>query len=83
MRRKLAALSSLFEQICDANAVTHNHVKGVPVRQWVLSFPIPLGLLFATHPETALSRHNAPCNPSDSASKLSEVHSDTGSSSCR
>jgi hypothetical protein len=23
----------------------------VPVRQWVLSFPIPLRILFATHPE--------------------------------
>jgi len=28
-RRKLAALSSLFEHLCDANAVTHNPVKGV------------------------------------------------------
>jgi hypothetical protein len=27
--RKLAALSSLFEHLCDANAVTHNPVKGV------------------------------------------------------
>lgn len=29
IRRKLAALSSLFEYLCDANAVTHNPVKGV------------------------------------------------------
>ncbi|MBA2590763.1 MAG: hypothetical protein M3495_21010 [Pseudomonadota bacterium] len=25
--------------------------RRVPVRQWVLSFPIPLRLLFATHPD--------------------------------
>jgi integrase len=29
IRRKLAALSSLFEHLCDVNAVTHNPVKGV------------------------------------------------------
>ena len=29
IRRKLAALSSLFEYLADANAVTHNPVKGV------------------------------------------------------
>ena len=29
MRRKLAALSSLFEYLCEKNAVTHNPVKGV------------------------------------------------------
>lgn len=29
IRGKLAALSSLFEHLCDANAVTHNPVKGV------------------------------------------------------
>ena len=29
MRSKLAALSSLFDHLCDANAVTHNPVKGV------------------------------------------------------
>jgi integrase/recombinase XerD len=29
IRRKLAALSSLLEHLCDANAVTHNPVKGV------------------------------------------------------
>jgi Phage integrase, N-terminal SAM-like domain len=29
IRRKLAALCSLFEHLCDANAVTHNPVKGV------------------------------------------------------
>ena len=29
IRRKLAALSSLFEFLCEANAVTHNPVKGV------------------------------------------------------
>ena len=29
LRGKLAALSSLFEHLCDANAVTHNPVKGV------------------------------------------------------
>src|SRR5919109_2372749 len=29
IRRKLAALSSLFEYLCDQNAVTHNPVKGV------------------------------------------------------
>ena len=29
IRRKLAALSSLFEYLCEANAVTHNPVKGV------------------------------------------------------
>ncbi len=29
IRRKLAALSSLFEHLCNANAVTHNPVKGV------------------------------------------------------
>ena len=29
-----------------------NHViPKVPVRQWVLSFPIPLRSLFAVHPE--------------------------------
>jgi integrase/recombinase XerD len=29
IRRKLAALSSIFEHLCEANAVTHNPVKGV------------------------------------------------------
>ena len=29
IRRKLAALSSLFEYLCECNAVTHNPVKGV------------------------------------------------------
>jgi integrase/recombinase XerD len=29
IRRKLAALSSLFEHLCDTNAVTYNPVKGV------------------------------------------------------
>jgi site-specific recombinase XerD len=29
IRRKLAALSSLFEYLCDSNAITHNPVKGV------------------------------------------------------
>jgi integrase/recombinase XerD len=29
IRRKLAALASLFEYLCDCNAVTHNPVKGV------------------------------------------------------
>ena len=29
VRRKLAALSSLFEYLCNQNAVTHNPVKGV------------------------------------------------------
>jgi len=29
IRRKLAALSSIFEHPCEANAVTHNPVKGV------------------------------------------------------
>lgn len=29
IRRKLAALSSLFEYLCEANAVTHNPVEGV------------------------------------------------------
>ncbi len=29
IRGKLAALSSLFEHLCDANAITHNPVKGV------------------------------------------------------
>lgn len=29
IRRKLAALSSLFEPLCEANAVTHNPVRGV------------------------------------------------------
>lgn len=29
VRRKLSALSSLFEHLCEANAVTHNPVKGV------------------------------------------------------
>ena len=29
IRRKLAALSSLFEYLCDHNAVTHNPVKGI------------------------------------------------------
>lgn len=29
IRRKLAALSSLFEHLCDSNSVTHNPVKGV------------------------------------------------------
>jgi site-specific recombinase XerD len=29
IRGKLAALSSLFEHLCDVNAVTHNPVKGV------------------------------------------------------
>ena len=26
-------------------------IPRVPVRQWVLSFPIPLRLLFAAHPQ--------------------------------
>jgi len=29
IRRKLAALSSLFDHLCESNAVTHNPVKGV------------------------------------------------------
>jgi site-specific recombinase XerD len=29
IRRKLAALSSLFEYLCESNAVTHNPVKGI------------------------------------------------------
>ena len=29
IRRKLAALSSLYDYLCDANAVTHNPVRGV------------------------------------------------------
>ncbi len=29
VRRKLAALSALFEYLCEKNAVTHNPVKGV------------------------------------------------------
>ena len=29
LRHRLAALSSLFEHLCNANAVTHNPVKGV------------------------------------------------------
>ncbi len=29
IRRKLAALSSLFEHLCEVNAITHNPVKGV------------------------------------------------------
>src|SRR5688572_3002515 len=29
IRRKLSALSSLFEHLCERNAVTHNPVKGV------------------------------------------------------
>ena len=29
LRHRLAALSSLFEYLCDRNAVTHNPVKGV------------------------------------------------------
>ena len=29
IRRKLAALSSLFEYLCEQNAVMHNPVKGV------------------------------------------------------
>lgn len=29
IRRKLSALSSLFDHLCEANAVTHNPVKGV------------------------------------------------------
>src|SRR5947207_12352275 len=29
VRHRLAALSSLFEHLCDRNAVTHNPVKGV------------------------------------------------------
>ncbi|WP_256376979.1 hypothetical protein [Nitrosospira multiformis] len=29
IRRKLAALASLFEHLCESNSVTHNPVKGV------------------------------------------------------
>jgi len=29
IRRKLSALSALFDHLCDANAITHNPVKGV------------------------------------------------------
>ena len=29
IRHRLAALSSLFEHLCESNAVTHNPVKGV------------------------------------------------------
>lgn len=29
IRRKLAAMASLYEYLCDSNAVTHNPVKGV------------------------------------------------------
>ena len=28
-----------------------NVIPQVPVRQWVLSFPIPLRILFAAHPQ--------------------------------
>jgi site-specific recombinase XerD len=34
VRRKLAALSSLFEHLCDANAVTHNPVKRGCAPRW-------------------------------------------------
>src|SRR5687768_10682431 len=34
IRRKLAALSSLFEHLCENNAVTHNPVKGVKRPVW-------------------------------------------------
>jgi site-specific recombinase XerC len=33
IRHRLAALSSLFEYLCDQNPVTHNPVKGVSVAQ--------------------------------------------------
>jgi integrase/recombinase XerD len=39
IRRKLAALSSLFEHLCDANAVTHNPVKGARRRPWATARP--------------------------------------------
>src|SRR5690606_38887190 len=29
VRRKLSALSDLFDHLCDSNAITHNPVKGV------------------------------------------------------
>ena len=29
VRHRLAALSSLFEHLCESNAITHNPVKGV------------------------------------------------------
>ena len=29
IRRKLAAVASLFDHLCEANAVTHNPVRGV------------------------------------------------------
>lgn len=31
IRNKLASISSLFEYLCDKNAVTHNPVKGTKV----------------------------------------------------
>ena len=32
-------------------------IPKVPVRQWVLSFPIPLRSLFAVHPERGSHRY--------------------------
>jgi site-specific recombinase XerD len=60
IRRKLAALSSLFEYLCEANAVTHNPVKGVkrpPVESWqgktpALGDPQARALLETPNPKT-------------------------------
>ena len=35
---------------CTAAHLVDHVIPRVPVRQWVLSFPIPLRLLFASHP---------------------------------
>jgi len=35
-------------------------IPQVPVRQWVLSFPIPLRILFASHPECSMGSIGAP-----------------------
>jgi hypothetical protein len=53
-------------------------IPRVPVRHWVLSFPIPLRGLFAVHPETArpgITDHSpGHCDASDQAGgKRSEV----------
>lgn len=56
IRRKLAALASLYEYLCDSNAVTHNPVKGVK-RPKVDSYEGKTPALGDAHPSSTSNRH--------------------------
>jgi hypothetical protein len=51
-KRRGFCLGCVARRMAETAAHLVDHViPRVPVRQWVLSFPIPLRLLFATHPQ--------------------------------